>query len=333
MIWVLLLASVTAHASESDQYFAWGRPIADSAELLNGHVNGAFERVLAKVNEDADRSLRCVDVASRIRKKLAMDALLMEFFPHRAVELPRMPQTEADFREYDRISYYGFPQGIGNLTLWIPASPTVEADGIRYGLDKLQHFFSTGWRCFERYWKARRKGRSRDEAYGEAMDYAIATERSNLGLKTSRVFSYADMHANFQGVRFYAGLCEGGPNAALRTDGAGRWALLKPFDIREYLSPDWDESFNPSWFVASRWRYTAPRLPVYCPKLKSPFVLEQRERYRRLQEERNRDPDFVTRYLRGLLAAGKVPDPWPHSLERACGLSVESFTGLTPAGR
>ena len=48
-----LSAATPALAIETDQYYAWGRPIADSTEILNAKMNLEIDRALARVNARA----------------------------------------------------------------------------------------------------------------------------------------------------------------------------------------------------------------------------------------------------------------------------------------
>ncbi len=75
-------------------------------------------------------------------------------------------------------------------------SAVVQIDNHRVGVDKFGHFFVQGFAYFER-------------AYLEGMGLEAAlawgeqTERSYYGLYTTGIYSYADLAANFEGMRFW----------------------------------------------------------------------------------------------------------------------------------
>jgi hypothetical protein len=59
--------------------------------------------------------------------------------------------------------------------------------------------------------------------------FGVRSEKGLLRLSGAGVFSYADLEANYQGLRFYRGICE---DSLLVRDLATRaWRLAAPFDI------------------------------------------------------------------------------------------------------
>jgi len=47
---VLLAGATAAMALETDQFWAWGRTLTDSTDVLNAEVNAEIESVLFRVN-------------------------------------------------------------------------------------------------------------------------------------------------------------------------------------------------------------------------------------------------------------------------------------------
>lgn len=99
----------------------------------------------------------------------------------------------------------------------------IKVNGIVIGSDKLGHFFGTG-------------GAYYDEKHINGKDpkaYGISTERVELGLKTTGVFSTADLAANEAGLRFYEQVAKGRFNAST-------------FAIADYVSQRWSERISGS---------------------------------------------------------------------------------------
>ena len=128
------------------------------------------------------------------------------------------------------------------------------------------------------YLKKIKEGASAGEAEKAAIHKGLANENGILGLWPSGVFSYGDMEANYQGFRFYKKLCLDDADTFLENED-GLWKLAKVPDIREFVNPYWDESFNLSWRASGMWRVTGEEiLKKYCP-LKESAEVQTRFKY------------------------------------------------------
>ena len=86
-----------------------------------------------------------------------------------------------------------------------------------------------------------------------------------LGELASGVQSIADLEANHAGLIFYRDLCDV-DDPILALDGE-QWTIARPVDLRDYVTPRWDESYQPSVYNKSRWRKVRPVLETYCDRL------------------------------------------------------------------
>ena len=93
------------------------------------------------------------------------------------------------------------------------------------------------------------------------------------------VFSYADLEANFQGFMLARDMCQGSdPLLVLEAE---KWRLTRPVDLRTYITPDFDESYNLSHWQADRKREVLAILrEEYFEKRRSPRVQERFALYR-----------------------------------------------------
>jgi len=101
--------------------------------------------------------------------------------------------------------------------------------GLCIGADKLGHFFDQGFD----YWDAASKPGATP---GTIDDLGKAMEGGVFGLGSTGVFSNADIAANLAGLKFYKDL-EANPDRFR-------------FHIRNYLTPNWNEQTNPSFYDA-----------------------------------------------------------------------------------
>jgi hypothetical protein len=308
----LAVASDSVPALETDQYYAWGHEMADSTAAVNAKTNDEIRSALEEVNRRGDAArMTCHQVLRRIvprfRQLIYHEIEVWALHSPLVDRIPADADAESDFRKRYLYHAHG-PFDWGTL---IPPSPTIEINGVRVGTDKLAHFFSEGWWYYRDYRRARRAGRSPAEAEAKALRRGVLPERTVLGLMASGVFSVADLEANYQGMRFYGELCDAEDPQLARE--AGEWRLRRPVDFANYVTPEWDESYQPSIFGKRRWRRVRPILLEYCERLRDPEVVSRRERYRR------RDQVTPTEaFLGRLVAAGRLPDPAQFAIEANC---------------
>lgn len=318
---VLLASGFLAAATpalETDQFYAWMRPLKDATDAVNQEINAEVAEVLDRVNTRHDpASCPCRTAQRAIRDHFDYAIIARpELWATKTSFLDRIPATPDEEPQYRRAFLYGRTSPLDPV-LWMPPSPTLEIDGIRMGADKLGHFFSDGAWAEGTYHRALRRGVPEADALRQAVQYGITTERTIWGRGTSGILSLADLEANYQGLLFYRGLCEG-PRPALTRTPRG-WRLERAFDIRDYVSPEWDESWQPNIYTRSRWAKVRPVMERYCAFLRDPGIRRQRAAYE------GRDTETTTeRIVRQLVAAGKLPDPQQFTIESAC--------GVTPSG-
>ena len=69
----LAVVTATSFALETDQYYAWGRPLADSTDAVNARLNLELERTIASFPDDhPPESCRTLAVAYRSRMRFLL---------------------------------------------------------------------------------------------------------------------------------------------------------------------------------------------------------------------------------------------------------------------
>lgn len=327
---VLLLAlaagavSSPARGIETDQYYSWGKELADSTDMINTWVNLEIARALEEVNaKRSSRGWRCDKVAQHIKKRFGQWVIHnVEIWTTNTHLVDRIPGDVEEERHYRATGLYS-RHGPFDIGTWLPPSPTVKVNGVRTGTDKLSHFFSMGWWYYRSFRAELRDGGDFEAAYERALRRGFLTEKSTLGMMASGVFSPADLESNYQGLRFYVGLCrEDPPGLVLKEEG---WEMVRRFDFRDYVTPEWDESYNPNVFLKGRWKKVLPVALGYCELLDHPMVLEERAAYARVDEDTETEL-----YLRARIEEGKLRDPAPFDLARVCAEAREN--GTLPSG-
>jgi hypothetical protein len=298
-------------AFETDQFSVWTRPLVDATAIVNAKFNLEIARALRDVDGAGRPHPTCDAVARAVRRRLKWE--LFQPIELWAVQSPLVDQDPARGEQAHTFiarSIYRH-HGLFDFGMWMPLSPTIDIGGIRLGTDKLAHMVSSGWKYRDAYLRRIRRGETHEQAIDGAIHWGIFEERSINGSLGSGVFSRADLEADYQGMLFYLSLCEGAD--PILVDEGGRWRFRRPFDLRDYVGPEWDESYDISTYTRSRWRKVKPEIAALCPFLAEPSVWERFERYRAIDRYTPTE-----RLINQLVAEGKLPDFRPYTLEVVC---------------
>ncbi len=304
----------SVEALETDQYWAWGRPLADSTDAVNARFNLELERAIASFPA-ARPATSCGEIVEAYRSRLRFLLLHdIQIWAWNTEWVARIPDGGGEQREYRATNLYSNHPLIDTGT-WMPYTPTIEVGGVRFGTDKLGHLVSSGWNHYASYRKRIEHGESPEQAQRSAVQRGFIEESLILGNLASGIQSIADLEANFAGVFFYRDLCDA-EDPILALDG-GTWTIVRPVDLRDYVTPRWDESFQPSVYSPNRWRKVRPVLEGYCDRLDDPRVVAMWRRYRELDAE-----SLVGRIVAEKVAAGTLADPSRFGIEAVCGATV-----------
>jgi hypothetical protein len=309
VLWLMVPGS--SPALETDQYYAWGRPLADSTEVVNARFNLELERAIASFPVGRSPET-CHEIAvayrSRMRFLLLHD---IQIWAWNSQWVDRIPDGGEAWREYRRTNIYSRNPFYDPAT-WMPYTPTIEVAGVRIGTDKLAHMVSSGWTYYSEYRRGLKKGDTPEEAERRAVRRGILEEELILGRLASGVLAIPDLEASYAGMHFYIDLCNAeDPILRLEEDG---WTISRPIDLRNYVTPRWDESYQPPVYTKRRWHTVKPVLEAYCDRLDDPRVIEMRRRYRERDEG-----SLVDVLVAERVAEGKIRDPSQFGIEAVCG--------------
>lgn len=270
------LAPIAARPAETDQYLTWELELNDSAPALNAYLNAQIERFLERARERPYRDCECEELASRLYVYLfqGLHASKVRNWLHHSDAVDRFPPNDVSYWGHRRMSIYrgwSFPY-------FLPMARTIRLGDVYLGTDKIGHFFGFGRRYFERYLDYRAEGFDKEAAMEKVVRWGIIHENGFVGKLVDGIFSHADLEADFQGFMLARDLCEGESPYFQRRNGA--WVLDRPIDILDYVTPDFDESYNNSHYWALRKRNVLPLLRErYGPKIASPIVAARFARY------------------------------------------------------
>ncbi len=307
----LLSASTSSYSAESDNYVAWVVELRDSTDGMNSYVNAEVQLALAAVNRRSRRrSLSCEEVTNSVMSEIVGSRITVHV-SRWAKHSDKIDRVYADYRAPE-----GAPVGIYGLVQWpygVPKlSPTVKFNGVHMGTDKIGHIFLLGGDYYRKFMSLRRRGLDEPEAVNRMLSWGIVGENWSLGYALGGIFSYADLEANYQGFLMARSLCEGEDSYLERT--ATGWRQRRLIDLRDYVNPDYDETFNPSHFSAYRWDRIWPTIRKhYCPLRESPRVRDLFARYRAVFRK-----SVSALYLDAIESRGGLYDRSTQVLDRLC---------------
>ena len=303
-----------AVALETDQYWAWGRPLADSTEAVNARFNLELERAIASF-PDHKPPKSCRQIAAAYRSRMRFLLLHeIQVWAWNSEWVARIPDGGDEQRIYRQTNLYSNHPFIDTGT-WMPYTPTIKVAEVRFGTDKLAHLVSSGWTYYGVVRKELGQGRTPEEAERRAVGRGVIEESLILGGWASGVQAIADIEAGYAGIAFYRDLCDVEDPVLALQDNA--WVITRPVDLRDYVTPRWDESFQPSVYNKGRWKRVRPVLERYCDRLDDPQVVAMWSRYRELDRG-----SLVGEVVAARVAAGKLPDPAQFGLEAVCGATI-----------
>jgi hypothetical protein len=304
-----LFCVFNSHAMETDQYMTWNLELQDSNQVISEFIDKNIKKSLELVNKKHPTS--CQTVAKKVLEWNggATDYLTqVEKFSYESDRVDRYPKINTTTYGVIGESIYA---NVDYFKLKI-FGVNVQVNGVYFGIDKLGHFLTVGFTYYKQYLRAIESGHEESVAIKKALRKGVFTEKTYYGDIVSGVFSYADLEANYQGLRFALDLCDG-PNPILEQDEKGEWTYRGNFDVSTYVNPNWDESYNPSSYIPKRWNQVEPMMKKYCDKQNGEIIKKRFQYYQSFQLEND-----STTFLDSLMHNGEIRSPFKYSLKYIC---------------
>ncbi len=243
-------------AGETDQYLVWDVELRDSAPAFNVFLNAEIATYLERLNERVRPIEDGSDMANEIFTHLfrGLHASRARAWLNESPEVDRFPPDDISNLKYQQMSIY---RGL-SFPYILPMAVTVRLGDVYLGIDKVGHLLGFGRRYHQRYVRLRDQGATHEEAQERTIRAGISQEASVVGMLVDGIFSHADLEANYQGFRLARDLYSGENPYIVNENGA--WKLARAIDIRDYTTPDLDESYNPNHYWALRRKKVLPRL-------------------------------------------------------------------------
>ena len=309
IITAFILSFSNANAVETDQYMTWDITLKDSRVEIEEYIETNIQSVLDSINSK-NKNYSCQKMTKKLlgwNGKSTNFLSEIEDYMYRNKTIDRHPKIYQSVRgivdksiykdvEYFKVKVFGI---------------SLMAYDVYFGIDKLGHFLTTGLDYYKKYIRYINRGYSVKKSEIKAIKKGIFSEKTYYGLIISGVFSFADLEANYQGLKFARSFCEGESPLIKKVN--NKWKLTRKISLKNYINPNWDESFYTNSFTKKRFRQVLPYLTEYCKKRDLPIVIERKNLYNsRVQS------NLSTKYLEKLKSIGKIKNNKKYSLDTIC---------------
>lgn len=262
-IFLTLIFSIISNASEVDQFTDRDSVLEDSTYLINKKTNEFLKKSIKNTNRISSncneyrlyKGLRKY-FRNHVQGQLTPWILSSPEINKRFIPLSKTIYRDMDF--FDSVILGGYSKVFKDSS-----GAIVRMGKFQIGSDKFEHFFGRGWAYYKRRYQ---KGHSvrRIHKYGNWL------ERYQLGATMTGVYSYGDLAANFNGMRFWNHILQ--KNSDVLGEDLGpyiscvdnKWVQVAEINWENYIDISWDEANNCSAFRKKR---TARKISKRMEKL------------------------------------------------------------------
>lgn len=276
---------LNVYAVETDQFITWDIELSDSQMALNKYLNTNLKKAVSKFNRKNNPKHRCEDVATEFfwqvkgRGKISK----ISIWANTTTEVEKYPDpliiSDSD---YEKMSIHS---GMKFRNHFVKLARTINVAGIYMGTDKLGHMFLVGKEYYTSFLKDLKKGLSQKTAIENSIKEGLKIERYYLGYYISGVLSFADIEANYQGFRLGLDMCEGDNSIIKKKEGI--FVIDKDIDIKKYVNPNFDESYNFSFYNPHKFKQVRPVLKEICFRRGNEIYKERLKFYRSFENSEN----------------------------------------------
>lgn len=252
----MLLISFGLFAAETDHFTHREMVLPDMSQVLNAKANVFLQEALEETNKTSDCSEK--KLYKTLRKYFASkhsDGKFVKYIlQSEEVKKDIIPLRDSVYREWNLTNGPVLGREKASKSS-LALAPTIRVGDQVIGTDKFEHMFGMGFKYYRAHYQ---KGRDLETV----LKLGILRERFILGGNnfTTGVFSYADLAANFNGMRFWNSLLQKkddvfgkennrGPYVECKS---GKWVPIKAIDFYPFIDESMDESVNCSMFPGKR---------------------------------------------------------------------------------
>lgn len=237
-------------AAEVDNFTIPTHQLPDRSRELNTLANRYLGQVV-KALDQANIGCNEISLYDALRQAFSnhfRGLLVDDVLKQKHFTITYLDKKESIYRDWSINNGFVLGSGLKKLT-GLALSPVMRVGKVQIGVDKIEHFFGSGFRYYKKYYIDRK-------TIHQVLLYGANVEQMILGGNpvSSGVFSYADLTANFNGMRFWNNMLQKhddffgahlnrGPYLVCRND---RWLInpSRPINFLHYIDDAFDESIN-----------------------------------------------------------------------------------------
>lgn len=247
------ILSTVVSAAEVDQFTRRNEALSDSALIINQKANEFVKEAISKLNENSNCDE--AELYKELRRYFANHAKgqLTIFALHDSlIERRTMKIQDSIFKDWTIFDGYLLGRPGANKSE-LALSPLIRMGDVVIGVDKFEHMFGRGFSYFNQHYL---KGKTVEKAIKSGV-FGEKTIYGGNKLATG-VYSYADLSANFNGMRFWNHFLMK-DNDVLGDDYGpflkctnNKWEQVKEIDFTHYIDDSMDEAINCSKFPTKK---------------------------------------------------------------------------------
>lgn len=280
-------------SAEADNFTTRTHNLSDASGHVNGLANQYLKTAIAAVNanKNCDQGITSEEALYKeLRKYFANHTkgeLVKNILYSQVVPKNTLPLNDSVYGQWTPGN--GFLLGNKKAAASALAlSPVIQIGDQNIGVDKLEHMFGMGFSYFNQYY-------SKKKSIKKILKGGIFKEKTVLGgnFLATGVFSYADLSANFNGLRFWNHMLLKQDDILGREFNLGpyitcvdsKWKIVEenPIDFRNYIDASMDESINCSKFAndsgTAKFITAITKLGYGCP-VDSASLKEMQNKYK-----------------------------------------------------
>lgn len=275
---ILIVLMVSLHSglalsAETDTFTQRDVVLNDSVEALNQQAQEAVRTTLERINK-ANHNCNEEDLYKELRKHFGNHTnttFVEDFAKSQGLEVRSIKLDDSVYRDWRPWDGLGMGWSVARKT-GLTMSPVVRLGDHLVGTDKLEHMYGQGFLYFKRNYL-------NDKGATKAIKRGVAYEKTFLGGNKigNGVFSYGDLSANFNGMRFWNHMLlkredilgskmSHGPYIVCKSN---KWEQKEIIDFRNYIDDSMDEAFNcskfPSQKTADMFTARLKKMGMQCP--------------------------------------------------------------------
>jgi len=286
----LLALSTSTFAAEADNFTAKFLNLSDSSGPVNKLANEYLNQAVAKLNSEGECGQK--DSEARLYEELknyfsnhSKGELVKTILYRQTIAKTELPLKQSVYGEWTVTNGYLLGRKKA-ATSPLALSPLIQIGEQAIGVDKLEHMFGMGFSYFSQYY-------GKKKSIEHVLKVGILKEKTFLGgnILATGVFSYGDLAANFNGMRFWNHVLLKEDDILGREYNLGpyvtcensKWTVVQEIDFRNYIDASMDESINCSKFASKsgeqKFKKAITAMNASCEGA-SERMLELKEKYK-----------------------------------------------------